>query len=40
MTEFEADADHPVWTPAPEVIARANIEKFRQWVTSVTGYDL
>jgi acetoacetyl-CoA synthetase len=40
MTEFEADADHPFWTPAPKVIARANIEKFRQWVTSVTGYGL
>ena len=40
MTEFEAGADHPVWTPAPEVMARANIERFRHWVTSVTGYDL
>ena len=36
MTAFEAGADHPVWIPAADVIARANIEKFRQWVTSVT----
>src|SRR5260370_42055008 len=37
MTENGAGDDHLDCTTEADVIARANIEKFRQWVTSVTA---
>jgi len=40
MTEFAADTVRPIWTPTPNVIARANVEKFRQWISNVIGHDL
>jgi acetoacetyl-CoA synthetase len=40
MTQVETGDDRPIWTPTPQVIARANVERFRQWVTSVIGHGL
>jgi acetoacetyl-CoA synthetase len=40
MTESNGGTVHPIWTPTPDVIARANIEKFRKSVTSVIGHDI
>jgi acetoacetyl-CoA synthetase len=40
MTQVETGDDRPIWAPTPEVIARANVERFRQWVTNVIGHDL
>jgi len=40
MTGFEAGTVHPIWTPTQEVIERANVERFRQWVTSAISDDL
>src|SRR5438445_6085546 len=40
MTPVDTSDDRPIWAPTPEVIARANVERFRQWVTNVIGHDL